>query len=252
MSEDEYRIESSQKTLDIVVALHDLGEGNLTDVADRVGLPKSTVHVHLNTLREQGFVVREGDTYRLGLQFLEYGHDVREGIELYHKAKSQVDAVAQETKELVNLLVEENGYGRYIYATIENEDVELRTDPGREVHLHTTGLGKAVLAYLDEERVDEIVDTHGLPADTDQSITEYRDLMSELDEIRDRELAFDNEEHMRGIGCIAVPIRNETRVYGAMSVSGPVNRIRNDSFREDVIESLRDAKSIIELNIEYG
>lgn len=252
MSDKRYEIKSSRTTLDIITELYEAGEANLTELAKRVDIPKSTAHIHLNTLWKQDFVVRDGNSYQLGLQFLEYGYDVRESIQLYQKAKSQVDTVAAETNELVNLMVEENGYGRYIYATIENDDVELRTDPGRQVHLHTTGLGKAILAYLDPERVEEIVDNRGLPPVTDQSITDYDELLTELEEIREREMAYDEEEHMRGIGCVATPIRNDDQVLGALSVSGPINRIRPESFREDVIESLRDAKSVIELNIEYA
>jgi DNA-binding IclR family transcriptional regulator len=252
MTDKTYEIESSRTTLDILTELHAMGEATLTELADRMDIPKSTAHIHLNTLRKGNFVVRDGDRYRLGLQFLEYGYDVRESIELYHKARSQVEAVAEETGELVNLMVEENGYGRYIYATIENDGVRLRTDPGRRVHLHTTGLGKTILAYLDEDRVEEIIDKRGLPADTDQSITDREELFATLEEIRDREFAYDEEEHMRGIGCIAVPLRNDEEVFGALSVSGPINRIRNDSFRENAVESLRDAKGVIELNMEYG
>jgi DNA-binding IclR family transcriptional regulator len=122
-----------------------------------------------------------------------------------------------------------------------------------QVHLHCTALGKAILAYLPEERVREIIDTHGLPERTDATITDEEELFDELEGIRDRGYARDMEERVAGLLCVAAPIRNlDGDPLGAISVSGPTSRMKGERFDEEVPEELTSTANVIELNLNYS
>lgn len=92
--------------------------------------------------------------------------------------------------------------------------------------MHCTGVGKAILAFAPDEKVQQVVRTHGLPRFTANTITTLEALMEEMVATRRRGYAVDNMEHEWGIRCIAVPIRDENgRIHASMSISGPSERL---------------------------
>ena len=244
---------ATETTLRILETLKRLDGAGITEVANRLDLPKSTVHNHVSTLLGNEYVVKEGSTYRVGLRFLEFGEYIRNRMPMYDVARPEVERLADETGELANLLVEEHGKGVYLCRVKGDQAVRLDTYAGMRVHLHCTALGKAVLAYLPEERVREIVDAHGLPERTDATITDEEELFEELDGIRERGYASDTEERVAGLRCAAAPIRNlDGDPLGAISVSGPTSRMKGDWFDEEVPEELTSTANVIELNLNYS
>ena len=246
-------VRTTEKTLRLVEALREADGAGVTELADRVDMGKSAVHNHLSTLREYGYVVKEGDTYRTGLKFLEVGGQRRKRMELYDAAESRVNELAQRSGELCNLLTEERGVGVYLYRAKGDDAVDLDTHAGRRTHLHTTALGKAILAHLPRSRVEEILDRRGLPAETERSITDRATLFEELDRVRERGHAVDDEERLAGLRCVAVPVRtSDGRVLGAISISSPRSRMKGDRLEREVPEMVRDAANVVELDINYA
>ncbi|MEF8852431.1 MAG: IclR family transcriptional regulator [Haloarculaceae archaeon] len=248
MERESKQVDAVKTSARVIDALADRGASGVTELADALETPKSTVHVHLSTLVEQGLVLNEGGTYRLSLRFLEIGGRVRSHT-IFDQAKREVDAVADDLNELVNLMVEEDGMGVYIYSVRGNDAVDLDTTPGRHCPLNTTALGKAIMAHMQEERVHEIVDRYGLPARTEHTITDREELLDRLETIRERGYAYDDEENLRGVSCVAVPVVVERGVLGALSVSGPVSRMKST---DRIRERLQDAANVIEVNVEYN
>lgn len=246
-------IKAARTTFEILEALKDLDGAGISELADEVDLPKSSVHNYLSTLLESGYVVKEDRTYHLGLRFLMLGSVARQRHPLYQIAKPEVRRLAEDTGELVNLLVEEHGRGIYIYRELGDNAVGVDSFTGHNVHLHSTALGKSILAYTSEGQIDSIIDEHGLPALTDQTIATREELDTELAEIRERNgIAFDRQERLKGLRCVAVPIRRATgEVEGAISVSGPVSRMKGERLEEMIPEQLQDAANIIELNLNH-
>ena len=118
--------------------------------------------------------------------------------------------------------------------------------------LHCTALGKAVLAHLPEERTEEILDQHGLPGVTERTTTDREELWEELAEVRDTGVAFDDEERMLGMRCVAVPLLGtDDEVVGAMSVSGPRTRFQDEYYRETCPRLLRETAHVIEIRLTY-
>lgn len=237
----------------ILEALKEKGTAGVTELATDLDLPKSTVYSHLRTLHEHEYIVWQDETYRVGLKYLELGEHTRDRMRIYDVAKPEVESLAEDTGELANLLVEEHGVGVYLFRAKGKQAVNLDTHAGKRVNLHCTSLGKAVLAYLPEERVDEILDRRGMPARTANTITTREELEAELDAIRERGYAKDNGERFAGLRCVAAPITDaDDRAIGAVSIAGPTSRMKGEAFESEVAERVRSAANVIELNLTYS
>lgn len=249
MATEEYGIAAVETSTDILDGLRQLDKPTLSELADHLGMAVSTVHIHLKTLEDANYVVREDGQYELSLRFLEYGLHTRNKTRLYQQAKYHVDELAQESGELANLMVEEQGKGRYLYSQKEESAVYFEEAPGHHAPLHSTALGKAILAEYPRDRVEEILEKAGMPRETPHTITEIDELHEELSTIREEGIAHDREEYNEGIRCAAVSILTEDGVEGAISISGPVNRMNTPAFQEKVRDLLLDAKNVIELGL---
>lgn len=247
------RVGAIETTFRIVEVLKDVDTIGITELADRLELPKSTVHSHVHTLRELEYVHKEGGEYQIGCRFLELGERARDRTVIYDHAKAEVDRLASETGEISGLMVEEHGLGSLIYRSEGERAVQLDTFIGIRFSLHTAALGKAILAHLPPERVDEILGERGLPERTPNTITDRETLMRELDSIRKEGIAFGDEERISGFRSIAAPITSSAgEALGAISIAGPTSRLRGEKFETAYPELLRDAANVIELDITYS
>lgn len=245
-------VRTTEKTLSLVDQLMDRGPSGVTELAADLEMGKSAVHNHLTTLQKHGYVLKTGDEYRLGLKFLEIGGSTRKSMEFYQFAEPKVKSLADDTGELANLLVEEQGMGVYLMRSKGDDAVDLDTYAGLRTYLHTTALGKAVLAHLPEPRIEEIIEQHGLEPATSRSITSRKELFESLEAICDQGYAIDDGERLEGLRCVAAPVMNsEDNVLGAISVSAPASRISDEDLHGRLPERVRSAANVVELNINY-
>jgi IclR family acetate operon transcriptional repressor len=245
-------VRTTARSFDIIETLRELDGARLTEIAEHLDLPNSTIHNHLRTLVQRGYVIREGDVYRVSLRFLDFGEFARSRRKVYEVAKPEIDKLAAESAETANLLVEENGRGVYLYTAQPRNAIPLDVYPGKHVVLHATALGKVLLAHFPEGRTRTILDQHGLPAQTEKTIVDRDELFDELDVIREKSYAVDDEERVRGMRCVAVAIKNENgMVIGAISVSGPSSRLSADP-TEEFLDNLLRTKNIIELKLAHS
>lgn len=245
-------VRATETSLRIIEALRELDGAGVTELAAHLDLPKSTVHTHLQTLRQCEYVVKRDGYYDVGLRFLGLGEYARERRRLSTIGPPEIEKLADETAEMANLLVEEHGRGVFLYRAKGSEAVHMDTHAGKRVYLHTTGFGKSILAHLPDDRVEAIVDRHGLRERTPNTITDREALYDALETIRERGYAFDDEERLQGLRCVAAPIVVEEGVVGAVSVSGPKSRLRGRRFREELPELVESAANVIEINLTYA
>lgn len=246
-------IKSGVKMLAIIEGLKDLEGARVTELADHLGMTKATVHHHLSTLEQEEYVVKENKTYYTGLRFLELGERARDRLKIHKVAQPEIEKLAAKTGELANVAVEEHGWAVYLYRARGEDAVHLDTYTGKRVLPHCTGLGKAMIAQYDEERVDGIIERFGLPANTEHTITNRDQLFEELEEVRRTGIAFDREEAFSGLRCVAAPIVDDSgNAVGAISVSGPTSRMKGERFKEEIPEIIDRAANVIELNITYS
>jgi len=245
-------IKSVVRAFEILNALERLDGAGVSDLSDELDLPMSTVHSHLSTLVQEEYVVKDGQTYRVGVGILGPGIYARQQVDVYDIAKSEVTALADEVGEHASLMVEEHGRGVYLQREQRGQPLDVDVHVGSTVPLHATALGKAILAHLPTERVDEILDARPLEQFTPQTVTDRDAIERVLEEIREAGVAFDDEERVRGLRCVAAPILStEGRVLGSVSVSGPASRIEGRYFRGELPDLVRETVDTIELNVTY-
>lgn len=250
---DAIQVKSAKTTFDIVETLKQLDGGGVSVIADELEIPKSTVHDHLNTLVEMDFVVKEEKTYRVGARFLEYGGYARENLKIYRVARPVIQGLADKTGEHANLMIKEHGLGIFLFKSKGEDAVTLDTHPGMRVHLQTTSLGKSIMAHLPTDEVESIIEEHGFPQVTKDTITDRETLFDELAQIRERGYAIDDEERVKGMRCIAAPVLDsDNTVLGAVSVSGPVNRMKGQRFEDEIPREVLSTANVIEVNMTYS
>lgn len=237
---------------DVINALRELDGGGVTEMANYLDVPKSTVHSHLITLERLGYVQKEGATYRLGLRFLNLGGYVRDEMEFYNIGRPEIQELAEDTGDWANLMTEENGRGVYVAFARGERAVELDVYPGKRVYLHATALGKSILAHMSESEVRDVIDQHGLPSLTDETITDEEVLFDQLEGIRERGYAYDCQERLQGLRCVAAPVLVDDDVVGAVSVSGPTTRMNDDRFEDELPRLVTNAARIIGINLTYA
>ena len=236
----------------IIEKLAELDEAGVTELANHLEITKGTIHNHLATLEENEFVVKEDGRFRLSLRFFELGERIKNRHKILEVGRPEVDKLAEETGELGNILVEEHGRGIYLYRAKGANALSLDTGIGSRVYLHQTGLGKAILAHLPEERVDVVIDEHGLEPSTEHTVTTRDALFEDLQRIRERGYAVDMEERAEGIHCVSAPvITNDGVVQGAVSVAGPASRMQGEHLEGTVSELVTRAANVVSVNLSY-
>lgn len=246
-------VTATKTAFEVIRALQELDGAGITELATELDKSKGSVHNHLSTLYELGYVTKEGNTYEVGIRFLEHGIYARQRQPLYESGRPEVDALAEETGEMANLLVEEHGKGTYLYRATGEKSVNVDTQTGTRVYLHNTALGKAILARLSRSRAESILDRHGMPRTTEHTIGDRETLFERLERVRERGVAFDDEERLPGLQCLAVPVLDEEGTpAGALSVSAPTRRMPDDPLESDLPDLLRDAANIVRLNATYA
>jgi DNA-binding IclR family transcriptional regulator len=118
--------------------------------------------------------------------------------------------------------------------------------------MHWTALGKALLAQFPDERVHGIVDRHGLPRATENTITDRDELFAELERIRERGFSIEDEERREGIKALAVKIQydEDPSPVAAVSISGPKRRIGEEEY-DELLDAIRNAVNVTELRFKH-
>lgn len=225
----------------------------VSELARRLDMAKSTVHRHVATLDSLGFVERVGDEYRIGLRMLDYGLYARNEHPLYAISRPKVDELADETDEKVWCMTVQDGRSVHLYGAGGKHSVQTSAREGKWGYLHRHAAGKAILAFLPESRAEAIVRSHGLPARTPNTIVDESELFEQLDRIRERGYAFNREESVAGLHAVGAPVTDESGVaIGALSISGPANRLKGRRFDTELPDLLLGSVNEIEINLSFA
>ena len=243
-------IESAGRVLDIIEALKTEQSLGVTELAERVGMPKSTVHVHLSTLKSRGYVVQDQNkAYRLSLRFLDIGMKVRERQEMYQEVAPKLNEIANETDEKAWWIVEENGKAVFMAKSKGDRAIQTNARIGLHIELYRLAAGVAILANLPAARRAEILDTYTYPLPSGH---ERDELEAKLATVRDEGVAYGTDSFLEGVTGIGVPLLDNTgTVHGAISISGPNNRLEDDRNKRQWTDLLRGISGELQVNFSH-
>jgi IclR family acetate operon transcriptional repressor len=245
-------VEATKTSLTVLDVIAELGgEAETAEIANELPLAVSTVYKHLRTLENEGFITKFEGQYRIGSKCLELGGYVRRYDDIYRTAEADIQEIANETGELANLMVEEDGLGVYIHTARGEKAVNIDTSLGKRMPLNITALGKAILSTMTEERIDEIIDQRGLSRQTPQTITGRDEFDAELERIRDSGVAYERNQRVDGICCIAAPIAVEGKRHAAISITGPERRMSEERLQNELKDVIQRVANVIEINLTY-
>jgi len=246
------KIKSVDLACKILEYLKDNGGASMQQLADVFDLSTSTVHRHLSTLRSHGYVVQEGRTYHVGLRFVEMAEHAMNRKPSYEIAEEITDTLARQTGDRSAYVAEENGLGVVLSSETGEHGILADLTMGQRVHLHSSAVGKAILAYSSHSDVVEILRMHGLPKITESTITDRSALMEELDLIRERGYSINRSERIQGLHAVGVPVKSEDgTVIGAFSVSGPTRRMTDERISGEIATILLNAAEEYELRLRH-
>lgn len=245
-------LKSVEKAFRVIELLRREDGAGVTRVADELGWAKSTAHNYLRTLEENEYVVQEGSTYYLGLRFLGLGTYVKNRKEIYSLAETKVEELAERTNERAQFVVNEHGKAIYVRHMTGDRGVQTDARIGSRLDLHATSSGKALLSQLSADERAKLLDRIELTQFTENTITDREELREELKRIRDRNIAHNRGEIVKGMNAVAVPVTDSNEeVIGALSVSGPAHRMTDEWIENELAEYILGTANELELNIEY-
>lgn len=221
-------VQSLHRALDLVetVAEHG-GQMAIGELAVAAALPLPTIHRLLRTLVARGYMRQLPDRrYALGFRLVPLGVSASRLVGV--DAAPILDRLVDELSETANLAVLSGDRAEYVAQSPSPHAMRMFTEVGRRVALHSTGVGKALLAQLPEQEAIALIRRTGLPAATPMTITDEPSLLQTLDRIRREALALDDEEQEIGVRCVAVPVPGALPVRLAVSISGPVTRMDDE------------------------
>lgn len=253
MKSDGNRVKTTQTSIDIVQHLSTVDGARVSEIAKELDLAPSTVHTHLSTLREERLVAKEGDLYHLGLEFLRLGNRAKYRKDSYERAEAYVRRLSEETGCRSTFLVEEHGLGVFLYNHTGEHEPWSHASAGQREYLHVLAAGKVILAHLPASELEVILETHGLPARTTNSITDPDALREDLATIRDRGFGVNDEENISGVRAVGVPAFDpDGRVIGGFSVSGAANRLTGEWFQDTLPTATRGIVNEFELELSLS
>lgn len=219
--------QSVSRALSLLTKLAEEPEGlNLSELARRVKLAPSTAHRLLTTLQLDQFVRFEDGRWLVGVQSFNVGSSYMRARDVCYMARPYLRMLMQETGETSNLALVEEDELVYLAQTECPELMRALARPGAKAPLTCSAVGKVALAFMPRAQTEQMIGKAGIKQMTRKSHVTASSLWRDLETIRKREFAFDDEEHSDGLRCVAAPIFGSSgEVMGALSISGPSVRV---------------------------
>lgn len=230
-------------------------EWSATDIARSLELPIPTVHRILTALRQRGYVSQHDETkrFRLGVAALQLGDRARAVVDLRSVALPSLRHLSKATGEtaLLTVLTPRRDRAVCLERVETAHPLRLSVTPGRQLPLHAGASQKALLAYLGDQEVEQVI-AAGLEHLCHATISDPRMLRDELSTIRRRGWASSLEETNIGVWGIAVPVVNTRgEAACAVGIAGPSARLTAQRVREDVLR-VHDAARTVARTLGLG
>lgn len=252
--ENRYQVKSLEKALLILELMIDEGRDlSITEIGQKLGYGKGTIHRILGTLRDRKFVRQSPSTklYGLGFRTLSIGSPNKKERFLRKAMAPFLRELHLKCRETINAAVNEYNQIRYIFRLESEEMLRISTPAGARFPVHCSATGKIFLSYLSNEDIRRIHDGKDqLNKMTDRTIGTMAELIKAVEEVRKNGVAYDDEEALNGVYCVAAPILNsKNECLAAISISTPKNRItkeKREQFAQMVVETAGNISESLE------
>ena len=244
-------VQSLDRGMQILSILEQKGSAGVTEIAAELGVNKSTASRLLDTLKKHDMVQVDPATkkYRLGFRILYLGEGIKRNINVIATARPFLSQLCDELNESVHLCAFNNGTV-YVVDQVRSKSVyNLSANVGMAEPLHSSSVGKCILAFKPPAMVEQLLKDYQFTAYTPRTITNLNDLMKHLAVIREQGYAIDNEELTPGVRCIAAPIYNyRGNVTYSLGVSGPTSHIKPSTL-DRYVSALLSASNQISVSL---
>ncbi len=241
-------IQSLDRAMGLLAHLAEAPGLTLSELAQRAGQSPATVYRVLVTLEAHGITEldRAGQLWHVGAGAFRIGSAFLRRTQVAERARAPMQELMRRTGETANLGIEQGDEVLFLTQVETHEAIRAFFPPGTKSPLHASGIGKALLAWAPPERVERLI-AGGLPGFTARTLTTGAALRANLDTIRARGFALDDEERADGMRCVAAPIFNaHGEPVAGLSISGPAFRLPADQAKEIGLQVARAADGVTE------
>jgi IclR family transcriptional regulator, KDG regulon repressor len=224
-----YSVPALNRSLDIIERLVTEERGlSITEVSHRFKIPKSSAFGILQTLKARGYVEKDSDDrYSLTLKIFGLGSALIDALDLRKQLYPLLKELTDKSKITGHIAVLDQGYAVYVEKVEVLGALRLTTGIGKRMQVHSTSIGKALLAYQPDSEVDRIIAERGLPRHTTRTLASAQELKNELVRVRSLGYAVSNEENEEGVRAVAAPIFNHSgKVAAAVNLGGSTLQIK--------------------------
>lgn len=239
------RVQSLDRAFLLLERLADAGRPvGISELAEMTDIPLPTIHRLLRFLSNEGYVRQDNSRrYALGLRLIRLGQSASRGLDVW--AHGELAGLVEQFEETANLAILQGDLAIYVGQAPSPHTMRMFTEVGRAVSPHCTGVGKAMLAELPDDRILALLRRTRMPAITAHTITTPEVMMADIEQIRERGYAIDDGEQEPGVRCVAAAVRG-LPFPAAVSISGPNSRVTEEKVPQiapvliEVADRLRD------------
>lgn len=217
------RVKATRTSFRVIEVLEEMGGAGVSEVAELLDISRSGAHKHLSTLADLGYVEKNGTEYQITVRFFQIGLSMRSHLDVVRASRDDLDDLSNIIDEQVSLYTwrENRGTTVCVYTTSYRYDTIAAPKEGEEHELTTLPAGRVILAHCAED-VFASINTNDHTRD---------ELISSLQTIRDRHIAFETDD---GLYRIAMPILVDEKPIGVVAIDGPTDRLKGKRAEEDV------------------
>ena len=244
-----------ERALNILEAAANRRDGlTNSEISHKLGIPKSSASYILRTLDRRGYLRRDAGTgrYRLGLKILSLGGDARANLDLAEVALPFMQALQERIHLTIHLAVLDQGEAVYIEKVEAPGFFKVNTWVGRRMYLHSTSVGKCLLAWLPKPEVEATLRQQGMKKRTPKTISSIPKLLTDLEQVRQHGHAIDDEENSLGARCLGAPIVDALgNVTAALGVSGTLTQM-DEANLPRIMDALKETARRVSRQLSRG
>lgn len=244
-------IRSVERALDVLLCFTIESPAlSMSEISEKVGIHKSTIHRILATLENKNFVRRDQETgiYRLGFRLLQMANLSLEDVNIRHVSLPYMRRLSQEFRENVDLAILANGEVLFIDTFESNQPVKLAVSPGQHLPAYNSASGKAIFAFLPEELAIQVFKKYNPEFDAHVE-SDMQAFLEDLKLVRERGYALDCENLEPGVNAVAAPIGGiNKKPIASLAIAGPAYRLDLEmmhQFGQRLIEVTKEISSKI-------